>query len=819
MLSHLKKHLFFLLLLALPVINTVAQRAPRYTISGFVRDSLTTENLIGATVYNNSNLAGATTNQSGFYSLTLPAGEVELVYSYVGYNIQTISFFLRRDTMININLIAGQHLQEVEITASRTSRIQESTQMSMISLPVTQIRAVPAALGEVDVMRVLQLMPGIQAGSEGSTGLHVRGGSPDQNLILLDEAPVYNASHLLGFMSLFNGDAINNIEVYKGGFPARYGGRVSSVLDISMKDGNLQKFHGEGSIGILWSKLTLEGPVAKNKTSFIVTGRRTYMDLLMLPFINATNNQGNSQGTISKGGYYFYDLTAKINHKFSDKDRIYLSVYKGNDNLFVTMDNKYEHEATGLIISGSDRLHTGMQWGNFMTAFRWNHIFTNRLFSNTTLSYSRYRDDFLTKTSSKRTYDVNAPVPQTVTEEDFSEIENNSGIQDYMFKISFDYFPSPQHRVRFGGSVIYHTFIPGRVSLRDMTGNREYGASTLHNYEYSAYAEDDILLTERLKTNIGLHWSAFATGDRLYSVFQPRISARYLLTVNLSAKASYSRMAQYIHLLPNSFGGFPKDFWVPTTALLKPQTADQISFGLAHNYREKYELSLEGYYKKLTNPPDYKYGGAGSLINFDGAWEQNLLQGTGRSYGTELFAQKKTGAFTGWAGYTLSWSDRQFDELNGGKSFPYKYDRRHDFSIALLQRFERNTRRKNKTKIIEMSGAWVFSSGHCITLPVGRVDYVHPIFRETSISGLTRQYIEYGERNGYRMKPYHRLDLSISFVKQKKWGERRWIWSVYNAYNRKNPYTVGLRYQDENYRLTQYSLFPILPSVNYQFKF
>ena len=461
----------------------------RYTISGFLRDSLTTESLISATVYNKTTLAGATTNQFGFYSLTLPAGEVKLVYSFVGYNTQTVNFQLRRDTIINVSLAGGQHLQEVAITADRTSRIQETTQMSMINMPIAQMKSLPAALGVTDMMRVLQMMPGIQAGSEGSTGLHVRGGSPDQNLILFDGVPIYNASHLLGFVSLFNGDAINNVEAYKGGFPARYGGRVSSVIDISMKEGNMQKFHGEGAVGILWSNLTLEGPIVKDRTSFIVSGRRTYLDLLMNPLFNSMTTE--REGEIVKAGYYFYDLTAKINHKFSNKDRIYLSAYMGDDKLYTTINFENEYEDNGLTVSSTDRQHFEIQWGNFMTTFRWNHIFTSRLFSNTTLAYSRYRDNFNRKNNSSQKYSNNN---QTVTINDFSEFHNNYGIQDWIGKIAFDYFPSPDHYVCFGSGVIYHTFNPGRISLRDTTGNRDIGASKRYAWEYSAYAEDDIRL-------------------------------------------------------------------------------------------------------------------------------------------------------------------------------------------------------------------------------------------------------------------------------------------------------------------------------------
>jgi len=784
--------------------SSFAQRAPSYTISGYMKDSLSTENLIGATVFNKSNLAGTTSNQYGFYSLTLPAGNVELVYSYVGCNAQVCSFRLSRDTVINIVLDRALHLQEVAITADRTARMQESVQMSKISVPVAQIKSLPATLGITDVMKTLQLMPGIQSGSEGSAGLHVRGGSPDQNLILLDGVPIYNVMHLLGFVSLFNGNAINNIEAYKGGFPARYGGRTSSVLDISMKEGNMQKFHGEGDIGILWCNLTLEGPVVKDRTSFIVSGRRAYIEPVMNAMLHAEGS--GISDNIHKFGMYFYDLTAKINHRFSYKDRIYLSAYMGNDNIYTIFDFKNEYEN----VSSANRTHIGFQWGNFMTTFRWNHIFTNRLFSNTTLSYSRYRDIFINKEERKLLTDVNG---QPVTINDFSDLLNNSGINDWIGKITFDYLPSPSHHVRFGAGAIYHTFNPGRISIRDTTGSSNYGASKRYAYEWSAYIEDDIRLTERMRTNVGLHWSVFNVGNKFYNTLQPRISARYLITPYLSAKASYSRMAQYVHMISGTYNGFPKDFWVPATELLRPQKSDLIALGFAHNYKKDYELSLEGYYKLLTDVLDFKT--SAGLLSMDNLWEHKLLQGTGKSYGMELFAQKKTGEFTGWIGYTLSWTDRHFDELNGGKRFPYKYDRRHDLNIAFMQRFFRS----NIWKKTELSAVWVFGSGHCMTLPVGIVDIGHPLIHGFDPRN-TRQYREYGDINGYRLAPYHRLDLSIAFVKEKKWGERRWIWSAYNAYNRKNPYYVRTeRTIGGRYRFMQVSLFPMIPSVSYQFKF
>ena len=794
---------FFTLFLTVLSINISAQRVSRFTVSGFVTDSMSSENLIGATVHKKEDFAGTSTNQYGFYSLTLPAGEVTFVYSYLGYKTQEISFTLVRDTVININLAGTEHLRELEVTASRTARIHETTQMSYISLPVTQIKSLPALMGEVDVMKTLQLMPGIQSGGEGSSGLYVRGGGPDQNLILLDGVPIYNVSHLFGFVSLFNGDAINNIEALKGGFPARYGGRTSSVVDISLKEGNMQKFQGEGSIGIISSKLTLEGPIIKDRTSFIVTGRRTYIDLLAAPLIAHLNKRDSIE---QKLGYHFYDLTAKINHRISERDRIYLSAYLGDDKFHIGNDYQFNHDN----FSGGDKVDVGIQWGNITAALRWNRIFTNRLFGNATLTYSRYRLNIVSKNERTRTQNE-------IFFHDYYQAQNNSNINDWSGKVAFDYVPSPKHYVRFGVGAIYHTFSPGTVTIRDINEIRELGSSKLYAWEYSAYLEDDIHITTRLKTNAGLHWSAFATGDEFYNILQPRISLRYLINPQFSAKASYSRMAQYIHLLASSGLGLPMDLWVPSSEKLRPQTSDQIAVGFAQNFMNDYEISLEGYYKTMANVMEYREG-ATSLFEIDeGSWEQKILQGFGRSYGVELFAQKKTGTFTGWAGYTLSWTDRHFDELNNGKRFPYKYDRRHDVSITLMQRFGKN--KKN-----EISGAWVFGTGNSVTVPIGIYDMNHPIIQINSTHQMV--YYDYGERNGYRMKPYHRLDVSIAFIKQTKWGERRWILSIYNVYNRYNPFYVDIEEVEtrhsagiRQYKLVQYSLFPIIPSISYNFKF
>ena len=776
-----------MMVLTILSLSVFAQTNPKkHTISGYMKDSLSTESLIGATVFNKANFAGTSTNQYGFYSLTLPAGELELVYSYVGYNAQVRRFKLMRDTTIHVLLEGSMLLQEVEI---RADRIQERTQMSAVSVPVTQIKSLPAFLGEVDLMKSLQLMPGIQSGGEGSSGLYVRGGGPDQNLILLDGVPVYNASHLFGFFSVFNADAINNVELLKGGFPARYGGRVSSVIDINMKEGNMKKFHGEGAVGIVSAKLTLEGPIQKDRSSFIISGRRTYIDILAKPVIKEMNKQ-YSDNKIDVG-YYFYDLTAKVNYRFSEKNRIFLSAYMGDDKFHADEETRGDEDAG----KNFSKFESGLKWGNITGAFRWNHIFTPRLFGNTTITYSRYR--FFVSTDQRELIN---------SESNYFSSLYQSGINDWSGKIVFDYLPSPEHYIRYGVNAIYHTFNPGAIALTEDWITLRLGNNKIYTGEYSLFFEDDIRLTSRLKANAGIHWSGFSVRSKFYQLWQPRISTRYLLTPQLSVKASYSRMAQYVHLLTNSNVGLPTDLWVPTTDKLKPQSSHQIALGFAQNFREEYEISIEGYFKTMDNVLEYKEGA--TFLDTNDNWEDKVLQGKGNSYGVEFFTQKKTGSFTGWIGYTLAWSMRKFELINNGLQFPYKYDRRHDLSITLTKRFGQN---------IELSGVWVFGTGNCITVPIAAYFLDPPInrWRRPSV------YYDYGTRNGYRMEPYHRMDLSISFIKKKNWGERRWIIGTYNTYSRKNPYYIDVK-TDVNtgkFIFEQYSIFPIIPSISYQFKF
>jgi hypothetical protein len=775
-----------------------AQRSAsqRYSVSGYITDAESGESLLGANLLNEKTGEGSSANTYGFYSISLQPDSVILRFSYVGYQSQRIPLLLTKDTTLDIQLVPANRLQEVVVNAERP--IEENTQMSRIDIPISQIKAMPALLGEVDVLKVIQLLPGVQSGTEGSSGIYVRGGGPDQNLILLDGVPVYNASHLFGFFSVFNADAINKVELVKGGFPARYGGRLSSVIDISMKEGNMKELKGEGAVGIIASRLTLEGPIKKDVSSFIISARRTYLDILARPIIKA---QTDGDETV---GYYFYDLNAKVNYKLSERDRLFVSAYLGDDRFYARY--KFDHEYNGH--RSETKEVTGLNWGNITSALRWNHILNNKLFSNTTFTYSRYRFNIFNQYENKETF-----ADQVL--EDRYHTEYRSGIQDFSLKTDFDYLPNPDHYIRMGASAIHHRFDPGAFAFDDFVdGDTLMGTGLTYALEHAAYIEDDFKINDQLKLNAGLHFSGFAVDQAYYPSLQPRLSLRYLILPELSAKASFARMTQFIHLLTNSGIGLPTDLWVPSTELVKPQQSQQFAFGLAKTYASKYEISLEGYYKKMDNLIEYKEGA--SFLNLDQNWENKITAGRGWSYGAELFLQKKTGKTTGWIGYTLSRTDRQFEELNFGEVFPYKYDRRHDLSVAVTHSF---------SKRMELSGTWVYGTGNAITLPMAQFQYVwngiYPMDQDSSFNPFGDNVEVHSKRNEYRMPAYHRLDISLSLFKQTRWGERRWVFGVYNTYNRQNPFfiTVNEDYETQTRHFTQVSLFPVIPSVSYNFKF
>lgn len=756
----------------------------KYTLSGYVKEKGSGELLVGTSVYITNLKIGTTTNNYGFYSITLDQDSIDVMISYVGYQARLFTIDLKENIRLDVEISANNDLEEVNIIGEREKKISESSRMSVIEIPIEQIKDIPALLGEKDVLKVIQLMPGVQSGSEGNSGLYVRGGGPDQNLIILDDATVYNAYHLFGFFSLFNGDALKSIELTKGGFPARYGGRLSSVLEMNMKEGNKEEIEGEVGIGLLSSKFTLEGPLKKEKSSFLISGRRTYLDILAKPFMP----EGESVD------YFFYDFNAKVNYDFGDKNKVYLSGYFGRDKASSDFDEGDE-EFT-------------LFWGNVTGSARWNHLFNDKLFANTSFTISDYK--FSTTNSSN-------------FDGEKYELEYASGIRDYALKLDLDFRPSPKHYIRAGFLSTYHLFTPSAVVLvDDAIGEFENEVTTLRAVESGIYIEDDYSINNRLKINAGIRISHFVNEGKQYIRPEPRFSGRYMIAEDLSVKASFASMNQYIHLLTQSGIGLPTDLWVPATKNIAPQTSNQIAAGIAKDFSDpNFTISIEGYYKKMDHIISYKEGASflllsGETTTDDIDWERNITTGQGWSYGAEFLIQKKVGKFSGWIGYTLSFTQFQFDSLNFGNRFWARYDRRHDISVVAIYKLKENTEKKKK---VTLSGTWVYGTGNALTLP--RAQYISsPHASGETPQGFNQSINDYGNRNDFRMAPYHRLDFGVQFHKEVKRGSRTWEISFYNVYNRQNPFFYFDNVKENGDRvLSQVTLFPIIPSVSYSFKF
>jgi outer membrane receptor for ferrienterochelin and colicin len=823
-----------LTLLLLFLIITLFAISQKVTISGYVTDRETGERLISASVYEKNTMRVTTANNYGFYSLTSPVGAITIGASYIGYNTREISLNLQKDTVINLALgLSSKEINEITVIGNKVNKV-EATQMSVIDVPIQKLQSIPVILGEADIMKVIQLLPGVKGGTEGTSGIYVRGGGPDQNLFLLDGVPVYNASHLLGFFSVFNPDAIKTVKLYKGGFPARFGGRLSSVVDISMKDGNMKKLKGEFSIGLISSKLSLEGPIIKDKTSFIISARRTYLDILAQPLIAYLNSTEGGEDT--KAGAYFHDFNLKVNHIFSERSRLYFSGYLGKDKGYGGSTNSSNYTYDDQKINMRSAYMFGLGWGNTIASLRWNYLINKRLFSNTTVTYSNYNfavdqddksENLISKTKSENYY------------------RYYSGIKDIAAKVDFDYFPAPGHDVKFGTHFTNHHFTPGVTQIKEDEGSdinavldTTFGNRDIYANELSSYIEDDMALTSNLRMNAGLHLSVFNVQGVTYARLQPRLSLRYKVSDNWSLKAAYSRMAQHVHLLTTSGISLPTDLWLPVTKEFEPPISDQVAMGAVINLPKNLTFSIEGYYKNMKNLIEYKEGASftGNATN----WESKVEKGHGWSYGAELMLEKTVGKTTGWIAYTLSWSNRQFENLNFGRVFPAKYDSRHDISVAITHEF---------SKKIDIGLTWVYNTGNAVTLAVqeypqgnipgtrsgyligGSSSNFPPYSPSTSnLISFENKISDYNGRNNYRMPAYHRLDIGINFHKQKKHGVRTWSISAYNAYNRQNPFFLQWKKDDPFYngsyftgnqktRLVQYSLFPIIPSISYSFKF
>ncbi len=758
------KRLFGSVFLFFVFVSVVS--AQKYTISGYIKDAATGEVLIGASLYVPKLKVGAVTNAYGFYSLTLNADSVGLAIRFMGYKPVFKKIDLRKDIELNVGLQTLE-LGEVVITGSKASENVEKPQMGVIDVPITSVKELPAIFGEKDLFKVLQLLPGVQSGSEGSAGFYVRGGGADENLILLDEAVIYNPFHMAGFFSIFNGDAIKSVDLYKGGFPAQYGGRLSSIIDVSMKDGNDQGFHGEGGIGLISSRLMLEGPIVKNKVSFMVSARRTYLDVLIKPFLPV--------GT--EAAYYFYDLNAKVNYIISDKDRVYLSGYMGADVLSTSFS------------SPGDTTGIGVSWGNSSATARWNHVFSPKLFANTTMIYDDYN------------FSINEQMNN-------QEAKIQSGIQDIGGKIDFDWFPSPLNHVKFGATYTYSEFIPSLV--QGPAGSLGFAnEQTKYVHNAAGYINDEYTYSEKWSFNIGLRAPYFDYKQTTYIEVEPRFTAKYALNKTTSLKASYAMMYQNIHLLSSTSISLPTDIWIPSSNIVKPEQSQQVSAGIFKNFLDNaFETSAEVYYKKSNNVIEYQ---PGTDIFFNPDIDNALYFGQGWSYGLELFIKKNVGKFTGWLGYTLSWANLQFDQLNNGDPFPATYDRRHDFSITGIYNFNKNW---------SFSTVFIYETGSSLTVPLGTYNVPW-----NTNSGYI-QVLDYGAMNAYKLPPYNRLDIGIKYTKQHKRYQDEWRLDIYNAYSRENPYFVFIdpNYYDANANIVksaavQISIFPIIPTVSYNFKF
>ncbi len=762
------------LLLALFLVCSLMLVAPGYaqeafTISGRVTDEDTGEALIGASLYVPGLRAGAATNTYGFFSLTLPETDsLTLMVTFLGFRPQVKQISLHRNITLNLRMSSGAlSLDEVIINATPPNENVERVQMAVVNVPIQKIAELPVILGETDILKVVQLLPGVQSGNEGTTGFYVRGGNADQNLVQLDEVTVYNPNHLLGLFSTFNSRALNSATLIKGGFPAQYGGRLSSILDITMKEGNNREFHADGGIGLITSTLTLEGPLKKDQASFIISARRTYLDLLAKPFLppgNASN-------------YHFYDLNAKINWQVSDKDRLFLSVFKGRD--------RAEYRA-------SQGINYQILFGNGTGTLRWNHISSPKLFVNTSLIYNQYDQDV-----------------SAILDNYFSQ--TITGINDLSGKTEFQYFPNPRHSLQFGAHYTHHRFVSGSKSESQRTVdqriNRE-AVPTRYFNELAFYLNDEIKLSNRISTSLGLRAPAYFSENTSYQRLEPRASVKVTTGPTSSIKAAYSVMNQFLHLIPSATATIPTDVWIPSTERTKPQFSQQYALGYFRNFQEnRWESSLELYYKNMKNQVLFPEGN--QLVE-SLAVDTSLVYGKGWSYGAELFVKKKTGKFTGWVSYTLSWTFQQFDALNFGEKFPFRYDRRHVLSVvgtySLSSRWT-------------LSGVMVYNTGSAFTLPVGRFPAVY------GPSLFEGNYYVYERRNNQRMPAYHRLDISAVRRSQTTLFGRdvqtEWIFGLYNAYSRLNPYFIYLQIDPatDQPQGRQVSLLPAVPSVSFNFKF
>lgn len=803
----------------------VLKRKPKQvTVSGFVRDKRSAESLIGTSVYEAHSRVGTASNNFGFFSLTLPPGDITIRSSYIGYTShQHILNGLERDTVLTIELEPSASLEEVVITGqSNDKQSVLSTQMGALEINQQTIRSTPVMFGEADIIKTLQLTPGVSAGTEGTAGMYVRGGNVDENLFLIDGNPVYQINHIGGIFSAFNPEAISGMDFFKSGFPSRYGGRLSSVVDVHTKEGNMKEYHGSASIGLISGNLNFEGPIIKDRTSFNIGLRRTWLDVLSAPAVAIANKITKKDGTRLRARYAFHDLNLKVNHIFNDRSRMYLSLYNGNDVLKGGSTDFPDQDSDNNYNYDSD---VSLRWGNIMATAGWTYVFNNRLFGKVSGVFTRYHSR-LRNTE----HDVVGNEGDEDYSDSFRENETNTGITDFGLRTSFDYLPASAHHIRFGGDYLVHRFHPEynrsvayeKNEETSVEIGQEFANDLLWGHEAGVYAEDDWTLSSAVRLNAGLRFSLFNVQGKTYTGLEPRVSLRWLLDDNLSFKASYSRMNQYVHLISNSFISLPTDAWMPVTRKLKPLISDQVSAGFYYNLNKEYNFSVEGYYKTLDNLLEYRDGHTftPSFVN----WEDKLTAGEGSSYGAEFMVRKETGRTTGWVGYGLSWSDRQFDELNQGARYPARFDNRHKLNIVVMHKISPK---------VELSAAWSYASGNHVTLSLENY-YENgtgsPTNNDNRYMGASESIDYYEGRNNYQLPAYHRLDLGIKIYRPKKKG-RMGIWtvSIYNVYSRMNPFMIyksdktvpdpGSSYGKNVPVFKTIGIMPIIPSISYTYKF
>lgn len=773
-----------------------------YKISGYIRESGSRESLVGGTILDLNSQQGAASNSYGFYSLTLPAGNINLQCSYIGYESKLISFELKKDTVIQIHLNPlSNELDEVVIRSSRSNL--ENVRLGAVSIPVAQLTGMPSLLGEVDVMKSMQMLPGVQSTDEGKSDFSVRGGGPDQNLIMLDGIPVYNTNHVFGFLSIFNSDAIKSVNLYKAGFPARFGGRLSSVVDIRTNDGNMEKLHGSASVGILSMKASLEGPIVKDKTTFNFSYRRTYIDLFMGTILDHLRELDEDISEDDDYNFYFYDINAKLHHKFSDKSSAFFMFYNGRDKLTTQFDTNEYQGGYYKVLSNQD-----WKWGSTLAAAKWNYIFSGNLFLNTTLSYNRYMyDTDFTKNYTEEYQESNY--------RSFINMNYNSGITDYSINADLDFIPSPKHYIRVGGAYTFHNFNPKIVSKQGEPGQPTKtnfnNGNQVKAHEAALYAEDEWSISPRFKVNPGIRLSMFNVQGKTYASIDPRFSMSYLFTDKLSIKAGYANMKQYIHLLSSNSLFLQTDLWVPVTKNVRPMSSNQYSAGVFYSLPYGLEFSVEGYYKDMNRIIEYQDGA--SFLTSATGWENKVEAGKGRSYGVEFFLQKTTGKTTGWLGYTLAKTERKFELINFGEWFPAKYDRRHTLNLTLIQKLGQH---------FEVSGNWVYNTGNVVTVPLVRINSAS--YPNSPHGGSILE--QFPHRNNYRMEGYHRMDLGLTYYTSRKSSRYGMInLSVYNVYNRRNGFLVVPDIEEDNYGnptnriLRKITIFPIIPSISFSYKF